>query len=122
MGMFAFLGLMSGWMLLEVDFSDAWKSAGRMPWALVLQTMLALNSAVCFTQVWLLWTRNPSAVLLGILYGALCVITQVGMFGYASQRGQRADVFSIVFWLAEGVFWLAIVAYLHGLKRRGVLR
>lgn len=120
MGMFAFLGLMSGWMLLEVDFSDAWNSAGRMPWA--LQAMLALNSAMCFTQVWLLWTRNQSAVLLSILYGALGVITQAGMFWYVGQRGQRADAFSVIFWLAEVIFWSGIVAYLCWLKRRGALR
>lgn len=93
MGMFAFLGLMSGWMLLEVDFSDAWNSAGRMPWALALQAMLALNSAMCFTQVWRIRTRNQSAVLLSILYGALGVITQAGMFWYVGQRGQRANAF-----------------------------
>ena len=121
MSMFAFLGLMSGWMLLEVDFSDAWNSAGRMPWALALQAMLALNSAMCFTQVWLLWTRNPAAIFLGILYGALGVITQAGMFWYVGQRGQRADAFSIAFWLAEVIFWSGIVAYLYWLKRRGVL-
>ena len=122
MGMFAFLGLMSGWMLLEVDFSDAWNSAGRMPWALALQAMLALNSAMCFTQVWLLRTRNQSAVLLSILYGALGVITQAGMFWYVGQRGQRANAFSVIFWLAEVIFWSGIVAYLCWLKRRGALR
>ena len=122
MSMFAFLGLMSGWMLLEVDFSDAWNSAGRMPWTLALQAMLALNSSMCFTQVWLLWTRNPSAVLLSILYGALGVITQAGMFWYVGQQGQRADAFSIAFWLAEVIFWSGLVSYLYWLKRRGVLR
>lgn len=122
MSMFAFLGLMSGWMLLEVDFSDAWNSAGRTQWTLVLQAMLALNSSMCFTQVWLLWTRNPSAVLLSILYGALGVVTQAGMFWYVGQRGQRPDAFSIAFWLAEVIFWSCIVAYLYWLKRRGVLR
>ena len=122
MSMFAFLGLMSGWMLLVVDFSDAWNSAWRMPWTLVLQAMLALNSAMCLTQVWLLWTRNPSAVLLSILYGALGVITQAGMFWYVGQRGQRADAFSIAFWLAEVIFWSGIVAYLYWLQRSGVLR
>ena len=93
-----------------------------MPWALALQAMLALNSAMCFTQVWLLWTRNQSAVLLSILYGALGVITQAGMFWYVGQRGQRADAFSVIFWLAEVIFWSGIVAYLCWLKRRGALR
>ena len=45
-----------------------------------------------------------------------------GVFWYVGQRGQRADVFSIAFWLAEVIFWTGIVAYLYWLQRRGVLR
>lgn len=120
--LFGFLGLMSGWMLLEVDFSDAWRSSGRAWWALVLQTMLALNSAVCLTLAWLLWSGNRAAVLLGAFYVVLGVISQTGMFWYVNGLGSRADPFSMGFWLAQGIFWAGIVSYLHWLQRRGALR
>lgn len=120
--LFGFLGLMSGWMLLEADFSDAWRSSGRAWWALVLQTMLALNSAVCLTLAWLLWSRNRAAVLLGAFYVVLGVISQSGMFWYVNGLGSRADTLSIGFWLAQGIFWVCIVGYLYWLQRHGALR
>ncbi|WP_120968442.1 virulence factor MviN [Comamonas sp. lk] len=120
--LFGFLGLMSGWMLLEADFSYAWRSSGRAWWALVLQAMLALNSAVCLTLAWLLWSRNRAAVWLCAFYVALGVTSQGCMFWYVNRLGSRADAFSIGFWLAQAVFWAGIVGYLHWLRRRGALR
>ena len=122
MCLFGFLGLMSGWMLLEADFSDGWRTSARIQWALVLQAMLALNSAMCFTLVWLLWMRNRAALLLGALYVALGVVSQAGMFWYVSRLGSQVDMLSLGLWLGEAIFWLCIVGYLYWLKSRGVLR
>ena len=122
MCLFGFLGLMSGWMLLEADFSDGWRTAARIQWALVLQAMLALNSAMCFTLVWLLWTRNRSALLLGVLYVVLGAVSQAGMFWYVRRLGSQVDMLSLGLWLGEAIFWFCIVGYLYWLKGRGVLR
>ena len=122
MCLFGFLGLMSGWMLLEADFSDGWRTAARIQWALVLQTMLALNSAMCFTLVWLLWTRNRAALLLGALYVVLGVLSQAGMFWYVGRLGSQVDMLSLGLWLGEAIFWFCIVGYLYWLESRGVLR
>ena len=121
MCLFGILGLMSGWMLLEADFSDGWHASGRAWWALLLQALLALNSALCFTLVWLLWTRNRAAVLVGALYVALGIASQGAMSWYVSRLGSRIDALSIGFWLAEALFWSAIVGYLYWLRRRAVL-
>ncbi len=87
--------------------------------------MLALNSAMCFTLVWLLWTRNRAALLLGALYVVLGVVSQAGMFLYVGRLdrlGSQVDMLSLGLWLGEAIFWLCIVGYLYWLKSRGVLR
>ena len=94
----------------------------RLAARVVLQAMLALNSAMCFTLVWLLWTRNRAALLLGVLYVVLGVVSQAGMFWYVSRLGSQVDMLSLGLWLGEAIFWFCIVGYLYWLKSRGVLR
>lgn len=115
MALFLWSGLMLGWSLLEMDFSGGLRGFG-----MILQAWMALGSALSLTMAWLLFQRSKTAVLVGWLYVATTLISQIAGALLVARYG-RFEVWNVVVWLLMAVFWGAVLVYLHFLRRRGFL-
>ena len=115
MALFLWSGLMLAWGLLEMDFSGGLRGFG-----MVLQAWMALGAALSLTMAWLLFQRSKTAVLVGWLYVATTLISQIAGVLLVARYG-RFEVWNVVVWLLMAVFWGAVLVYLHFLRRRGFL-
>ena len=116
-GLFAWIGLMMAWALLEIDFSEGWKMGTVQPRTLSLQAWLAFGSALCLGMVWLLIQRSRKAVVMGWVFVVFCCVSQLALLWMFSTRNPL-DVWTWLFLALAALFWAGVLAYLHVLHAR----